>query len=102
MDADTLVPSHTLSSNAVDWLKGIGSKASTVQEASVDPIVEKAIQDGVDRANAHATSNAQRVQKWLLLPTDFSVPGGELGPMLKLKRHVVLEKNARAVDKMYG
>ena len=60
------------------------------------------IKDGIDRANGQATSNAQRVQKWLLLTTDFSVPGGELGPTLKLKRHVVLEKNARAVDKMYG
>jgi long-subunit acyl-CoA synthetase (AMP-forming) len=32
---------------------------------------------------------------------DFSVPGGELGPTLKMKRHVVLEKNLMEVEKFY-
>ena len=32
-------------------------------------------QAGIDRYNLRATSSAQRVQKWTLLPTDFSIPG---------------------------
>ena len=33
------------------------------------------VQAGIDRYNLRATSSAQRVQKWTLLPTDFSIPG---------------------------
>lgn len=39
----------------------------------------QAIDSAIKRANAKAISNAQRVQKWDILPNDFSVPGGELG-----------------------
>ena len=52
--------------------------------------------------NSKATANAQKVQKWCVLPVDFSLPGGELGPTLKLKRHFVLEKYAAQIDKFYA
>ena len=52
--------------------------------------------------NSGAISNAQRVQKWCIIPTDFSLPGGELGPTLKLKRHFVLEKYRKKIDNFYG
>ena len=60
------------------------------------------LQAGVDRANSQASSNALRVQKWTFLDEDFSVPGGELGPTLKMKRHIVLEKNLSAVERFYA
>ena len=105
VDPDTLIPQPTLAPAAVDWcteVAGIRGKVGTVMEAMSHEGVIKAIQAGVDRANAEAPSNAQRVQKWVLLPEDFSVPGGELGPTLKMKRHVVLEKNQGKVDELYA
>jgi hypothetical protein len=42
-------------------------------------------------ANGKASSRAQNVVgKWVLMPTDFSDPGGELTPALKLKRSVAV------------
>ena len=61
----------------------------------------KAIQTGMEKVNAAAISNAQKVQMWHILKRDFSVPGGELGPTLKVKRHVVTKMYADSIDKLY-
>lgn len=66
-----------------------------------DAVISKAIQDAVDRSNARAVSRAQRVQKWSILPQDFSVAGGELGPTLKVKRHVVVQRYAKTIEAFY-
>ncbi len=122
---DTLEPKSELSSSCQDWCASIGSKAKTVDEAITDEAVRRAIQEGLDRANQQAISNAQRVQKFLLLNTgdnysffacshinylntsysivpDFSVPGGELGPTLKLKRHYVMKKYDIQINNFYN
>ena len=41
------------------------------------------------------------LQKFRIVPVDFSVAGGELTPTLKLKRKIVLEKYAGLVEEMY-
>jgi long-chain-fatty-acid--CoA ligase ACSBG len=41
------------------------------------------------------------VGKFLILPKEFSVTGGELGPSLKLKRYFVAEMYANDIDRMY-
>lgn len=55
-----------------------------------------------DRYNkSGAVSNAQKIQKWALLPLDFSQPTGELNNTLKLKRSFVQEKYKDIIDSMY-
>ena len=61
-----------------------------------------AIQDGIDRVNGRAVSNAQKIQKWTVIPKDFSLPGGELGPTMKVKRAEVTKKYKHCVDKIYS
>jgi long-subunit acyl-CoA synthetase (AMP-forming) len=42
------------------------------------------------------------VRKFKLLTTDFSLPGGELTPTLKLKRKVTEKKYQAFCDEMYA
>jgi len=101
-DADTMIPQKTLAPNTLAWLQTIGvNNVQTVEEAMKTPAIGEAIQKGIDRANTRATSSAQRIQKWIVIPVDFSLPGGELGPTLKMKRHVVHEKNSQVIEDFY-
>ena len=42
------------------------------------------------------------MQKSFILPKDFSVPGGELGPTLKLRRPVVVDLYSAAIEGLYA
>ena len=52
--------------------------------------------------NERATSNAQRIQKWTLLPRDFSIPGGELGPTMKVRRPIVAKMYKETIESFYN
>ncbi|XP_071539026.1 long-chain-fatty-acid--CoA ligase ACSBG2-like isoform X5 [Panulirus ornatus] len=103
MNLDTGEPYDTLTPACIDWCRSVGSSAKTVQDVLAGPDVNimRAIQDGIDRANKVAPSNAQRIQKWTILPRDFSMPGGELGPTMKLKRPVVTQKYSETIERFY-
>jgi long-subunit acyl-CoA synthetase (AMP-forming) len=80
----------------------IDSKAKTVEEAQTDAVWKAYIQAGLDAANKTAVSNASKIQKFKILPTDFGVATGELTATLKLKRTVVSQMYAAAIDEMYA
>ncbi|XP_070524552.1 very long-chain-fatty-acid--CoA ligase bubblegum isoform X2 [Cardiocondyla obscurior] len=103
MNEETGEPLDTLNSNVLKWAKSIGSSAKTVTEVigSRDPAIYEEIDKAIKRANEQAISNAQKVQKFEILPRDFSISTGELGPTLKLKKNVVQEKYADLIEKMY-
>ena len=102
VDQETLLPQSQLAPLAIEWCQSrVGSKAMTVAEAKADPAVKAAIDEAFTEVNAEAPSNAQRVQKWTILSRDLSIPGGELGPTLKVKRHAVEEKHADVINAFY-
>ena len=80
----------------------IGSKAKTTDEAKECEVWKKYIEDGIKAANEAAVSRASKIQKFRLLPTDLSVPGGELTATLKSKRSVIEEKYADLIEEMYA
>ncbi|XP_076657735.1 acyl-CoA synthetase bubblegum family member 1 isoform X1 [Halictus rubicundus] len=127
MNNETGEPKDNFTPDTLKWLQSIGSKATTVTELiqTRDPLVSglllqinytvqqfgismkyffqvyKEIDQAIKRVNTKVISNAQRVQKFQILPHDFSVPTGELGPTLKLKRNVIHKMYADLIEDMY-
>ncbi|KAM9384981.1 long-chain-fatty-acid--CoA ligase ACSBG2 [Pholidichthys leucotaenia] len=103
VNAESGEPEDELASEAVEFCKKLGSSATQVSEIASgrDRAVNTAIQEGINHVNEKATSNAQRIQKWVVLDRDFSVGGGELGPTMKLKRPVVVKMYKDQIDNFY-
>jgi hypothetical protein len=85
VDVNTAEPQDTLTPLARKAVEELGSPCTTVSAiiSTRDPAVFSAISQGLERANQKAASKAQKVQKWTLLDTDFSLPGGELGTLAR-------------------
>jgi len=97
-------PLDDLAMETLKWLDSLDlkyRKLSEILEAGPDAVVMKSLQGAVDRANKNAISNAQKIQKFALLPHDFSIPTGEFGPTLKVKRNVVNDKYHELIEKLY-
>ncbi|XP_054645190.1 long-chain-fatty-acid--CoA ligase ACSBG2 isoform X2 [Dunckerocampus dactyliophorus] len=103
VNAETAAPLDELTPEAVEICKKLGSKATRVSDIAGgrDRAINAAIQEGINRVNEKATSNAQRIQKWHILEEDFSITGGELGPTMKLKRPAVAKKHKQQIDNFY-
>ena len=59
------------------------------------------VQAGVDKANGNL-ARYESIKKFTLLPTDFSIEGGELTATMKVKRKVVGEKYAAEIEAFYA
>ncbi|XP_066566872.1 long-chain-fatty-acid--CoA ligase ACSBG2 isoform X2 [Amia ocellicauda] len=96
-------PLDELTPEAVEFFKQLGFTVKRPSEITMknDPTIHAAIQKGIDRVNARATSNAQKIQKWAILDRDFSISGGELGPTMKLKRPVVHKMYKEKIEEFY-
>ncbi|XP_065714332.2 long-chain-fatty-acid--CoA ligase ACSBG2 isoform X3 [Patagioenas fasciata] len=104
VNVETGEPGDDLTPEAVEYCQKLGSKATKVSEiiSSKDKAVYAAIQKGISAVNERAVSNAQKVQKWVLLEKDFSIFGGELGPTMKLKRPEVARKYKEQIAQFYA
>lgn len=112
----------------MDFCRRVGSSATRVSELAGgrDRAVNASIQEGIERVNKRAASNAQRIQKWTVLGRDFSITTGELGecgglspprqccetrvygrnsrcagPTMKLRRPVVMKMYKEEIEDFY-
>ncbi len=78
-----------------------GSPASTMEEVAECPKVEAFVQGFINDKCNPKLARYQTVKKFTILPAPFSVESGELTPTMKVKRNVVNEKYAEAIEAMY-
>lgn len=93
---------ETLTAEAASVAATIGSQAKTVEEAIGCPHFSKYFGEVLAKYNEGAFSQAQRIQKFVILSHDFTLETGELTPSLKLKRQTVLLSYASVIEKLYN
>lgn len=65
----------------------------------VDSIVN-AVDEHVQAVNNNL-SRVEQIKKYRILPVSFTVEGGELSNIMKLKRHVVTERYGKKIENLY-
>ena len=75
-------------------------EGASISELAKDPDLNAVIQTAIDDANK-AVSRAESIRKFLILPTDFTIAGGQLTAKLSVKRHVVAQEFATEIDSLF-
>ena len=103
VDLAKSLPTTTLTNDVKLFFKNQlnAGDINTTEEAIASEKVQKYIQQCLEKANSKAVSRASHVRKWKIIPVDFSLPGGEFTPTLKLKRKVTEKKYQALIDEMY-
>lgn len=92
-----------MTSDAVAFFKKeLGLTFKTTKEAIENPKVTEFIKKAIDATNKKSVSRAAHIRKFKLIPEDFSIPGGELTPTMKLKRKVTEKKYQKQVDSLFA
>ena len=92
----------TLDEEALEhWKSDNGRAVASLDELAEDPSLRAEIQRAVDEAN-RAVSRAESIREFRILPSDFTIEGGELTPTLKVKRNVVLTTRSEVITDIYG
>jgi long-chain acyl-CoA synthetase len=75
-------------------------KSGTVADNLDDEDLKAVIQEAIDHANK-AVSKAESIRTFRILPTDFTIEGGELTPTLKVKRRIVADRYGAEIEAIY-
>jgi len=84
--------------------KLLDPSCTTIEEAQESKVFNEAITNAIKATNENGMccpSAAAKIQKFKILPVDFSVQGEELTATLKLKRSTVDKKYKDLIDSMY-
>ena len=78
--------------------KDIDPTSKTLPTAQISDLWKNYIQKGIDTYNANPVSNAQKIQKFVILNEDLSIENGCMTPTMKIKRAKVYEKFAEDIE----
>jgi long-chain acyl-CoA synthetase len=93
-----IVPSF---SNLKEWCKQNNVQASSPEEMIRDPRVIQFYKQLVESYNQHF-NHVEQINKFELLPREWSIETGEMTPKLSLKRKVIMEKYKDSIDRIYA
>ncbi len=77
-----------------------GSPARDSKSAAACPIFRRHLEKQVAAAN-EPLARYETIKRFVILPEEFSIAGGELTPTLKIKRRVIYEKYAEEIEELY-
>ena len=77
-----------------------GMLAINPATAGEHPAFKAYLQGEIDRVNGKL-AQVQKIKRWVVIPGEFSIEGGELTPTMKLKRSFVNKKYKAEIDAMY-
>lgn len=97
--AALVVPSYQ---NLKEWAKNNAKDILSLphEEFLMTKEIKTKLNEEVNRINSNF-GNWETIKKIEIIPTEFSIEGGELTPTLKLKRKVILEKYKESIEKIY-
>lgn len=87
--------------NLKTWCEKQGLEASTNEQMINHPRVQEYYKTIIEKFNSQFNP-VEQVKKIELLNAEWTINGGELTPTLKLKRRVIMEKYAGAVERIYA
>ena len=82
------------------WVTANKKEGASLADLTNDPDLIAVIQTAVDEANK-AVSRAESIRKFTILPTDFTIAGGQLTAKLSLKRHVIGKEFATEIAALF-
>mmetsp|Transcript_53614 Transcript_53614/g.129132 ORF Transcript_53614/g.129132 Transcript_53614/m.129132 type:complete len:235 (+) Transcript_53614:1-705(+) len=95
------LPGGTELEKPAQIVPGVTTVAAAQDSGAFAGLIEQTIKE-VNADGSVVTSNAAKIQKFTILPTDFSVQTGELTPTFKLKRSVTEGMNHDTIEAMYA
>ncbi|MBP7931110.1 MAG: long-chain fatty acid--CoA ligase, partial [Chitinophagaceae bacterium] len=87
--------------NLKTWCEKNGIEAATNDQMVHHPRVMEHYKSIIEKYNPQFNP-VEQVKKFELLNAEWTINGGELTPTLKLKRKVIMEKYADAVERIYA
>ncbi|CAB4733302.1 unannotated protein [freshwater metagenome] len=83
------------------WIAANKKDGATIATLTKDPDLIAVIQTAIDEANK-AVSRAESIRKFSILPSDFTIAGGQLTAKMSVKRHVVAQEFAGEIEALFS
>jgi long-chain acyl-CoA synthetase len=83
------------------WIAANKKDGATIATLVKDPDLIAVIQTAIDEANK-AVSRAESIRKFAILPTDFTIAGGQLTAKMSVKRHVVASEFNEEIEALFS
>lgn len=78
-----------------------GSAAKTIAEAAHCDVFRRHLEKQIDDMNGKL-ARVQTIKRFTIVPSEFTIDGGELTPTMKVKRKVVNEKYRSEIEALYA